>query len=220
MGIIVPSHFELGTDTADIAVDLDDVIFPFHRHFLAYHNEHYGTNIQPTDIREFLAFDKLLGCTFDERWQRIWHFNREPSTLQLELIPGAKEVLAWLKVCHRLALVTARQHSSHGPTEDYLSHHLPPDTFVYRYYCNLYTEGPGIQKAQACLKLGARYLIDDSLENAIECAAEGITVILFDDPSYGWNKDWSQVPKELKSLIIPLPNWYAIQNYFTPLEAA
>ena len=40
-----------------------------------------------------------------------------------------------------------------------------------------------------CLDIGAKVLIDDSLDYAIDVASHGIPVVLFDwNGSYGWNK--------------------------------
>lgn len=49
--------------------------------------------------------------------------------------------------------------------------------------------GPVRKKSEICKSIGAQILIDDNPTYAVECAAAGIHVLLFDwNDSYPWSK--------------------------------
>ena len=106
----------------------------------------------------------------------------------------------------KLYIITARPAKFNKKTGDWIKYHLKTDK-IEIIHAGDFHKGQGANKAQICKELGIKIILEDSGETALECAKEGIQVILFDKP---WNKnynyknitrvnDWSQAINLLKN---------------------
>jgi 5'(3')-deoxyribonucleotidase len=187
-----------------IAVDIDDVLFPFVLGMAEYHNHHKGTTLSPEDFTSFNFMD-VWGGTQDETNSMIDGFM-EADYLRLQPEPGAKEALARLKNDFDVVLVTARNQMFEANTVLWLRHHLP-DLFKDVVFAGNPHDGRAYQpKGIICKELGARLLIDDhplNLMSATECGVEGIL--------FG-SKAWSVVDGPYPS-IKACPDWPSVIEY-------
>ncbi|KIM85455.1 hypothetical protein PILCRDRAFT_817479 [Piloderma croceum F 1598] len=110
-------------------------------------------------------------------------------------VPGAREgVQALRDMGYRLVIVTARQKTTHKDSWEWVDHHFPGlfDSVICTGQFEDVNSGhelvTKLTKQEVCLSLGAKLLIDDSLENALLCASHTppTPVLLFGD--YEWNK--------------------------------
>ncbi|EFJ48032.1 hypothetical protein VOLCADRAFT_91189 [Volvox carteri f. nagariensis] len=180
--------------------------------------DRYGMEYGVSDYWIY-EFAKIWGCS-QERSNQIVHefFKSQHFTNGIPVIPGALETLTRLSEAeYELVVVTSRQHVIQDVTLDWLDRHYG-GLFQDVYFGNHFAlEGKSRKKSEICRTIGARVLIDDNPSYALECAAAGITVLLYDwEGEYPWSKlpsagvhnsdlirvvrNWREVEAELASL--------------------
>jgi len=143
--------------------------------------------------------------TPEETFRKVDEFYTTPMLYEAPPIPNAREGAQKVKdMGFRLVVVTARQIRELPRTEEWLEKHF------HGIFDEIICTGMSqetladekamltkLSKADVCRKLGARLMIDDSLENALKCAhAEPPQpILLFGD--YQWNKH-KAVYKDIK----------------------
>lgn len=183
-----------------VAVDIDEVLFPFVDEFAKHHNELYGTKLRQSDFTSY-KFEEVLAGSFEDALAKVYAFN---ELEHLDIAPLVDlEGLQEITDRYALVAVTARNPRFERQTNQWISQHFPnvfTDIKMIGYAPVM--ERP-VTKVAVCLELGAIALIDDSVSHVSECAAEGVTGILFGD--YPWNNteilppnvyrctDWQQV---------------------------
>ena len=184
-----------------LAIDIDEVLFPFLPELIKHHNEIYGTDFS---VAEFNTYDfyKIWGGTSEETVEKVHVFLKLPQT-HVPPLGQAARAIKRLKQDYKLVVITSRDKQLEERTREWLLHHFP-DTFHEIILAgNHYTGLHFRTKIEVCRELGAFCLIDDNLSYVRQCAAEGVPAILFGD--YGWNqagelpagvtraKDWDEV---------------------------
>jgi 5'(3')-deoxyribonucleotidase len=176
-----------------IAVDIDDVLFPFVDGIAAYHNDLKGTTLTAKDFISY-NFHEVWGGNQLETDGIIDAFLSRDH-LQLLPISGAKEALERLSADFDIFLVTARNELFSDSTSSWLRHHLP-GLFQHVFFAGNPHDGRPYQpKGVICQQLGAQLLIDDhpsNLKSAAECGVKGI---LFG--SHAWSVADSQLAKHV-----------------------
>ena len=178
-----------------IAVDLDDVLFDFLRHFFQWHNEQYGTTLRPEDM-VYETIWEAWGGTKEEATDRIPRFFQEVNMLSMDPIDGAATALGQLKDRFELTIISARDPSAADVTQVWINNYFP-EVFdeVVLGIGNPMAESRLMTKADVCKQIGADVLIDDQLAHARNVAAAGIHVLLF---GHGpWNQAKS-LPAEIR----------------------
>jgi len=146
---------------------------------------------------------------------KVEEFYLSGQISRAQLVPGAREGVEALRALgFRLIIVTARVKDMHTDSWAWVERWFPGcfDSLICTgQFANTgklaqddggadasthkeYTIATGLSKAEVCIDIGAKLLIDDSLENALACAdyipLDGVTrpppVLLFG--SYEWNK--------------------------------
>lgn len=187
-----------------IAVDIDDVLFPFVDGIAAYHNNLKGTNLTVDDFFSY-NFVEVWGGEVDET-ERIVESFLGMDQLHLQPVHGAKEALARLSQDFEVVLVTARNQLFESATSAWLQHHLP-ELFSQVIFAGNHHDGrPYRPKGVICEELGARLLIDDHPRNLLSVAEHGIDGVLFG------TKAWSVRP-ETPARITPCKDWDAVVSY-------
>ncbi len=102
------------------------------------------------------------------------------------------------KAGKELHVVTARHSDLREYTQKYIQKHFP-NIFTEIYFADHFTENHR-KKSEICEEIGATLLIDDSIENALDCAENDIQAILLKKP---WNKNRSETHKN----IFKIDNW-------------
>ena len=169
-----------------LALDLDDMIFPFMESFVPYVNIERGLHLS---IDEYITFDfdAVIGGTRAEAVASVNTFftqlDHEP-----EPVEGALEVIERLGRQFELFVVTSRQDELRESTLAWIDRHLAGH-FSDVLLCNTYaTDGRTSvrRKADVCCEIGAVALVDDSLTNTTEAAAAGVAGLLFGN--FAWSR--------------------------------
>ncbi|CAN5403684.1 hypothetical protein BH10PAT3_BH10PAT3_7770 [soil metagenome] len=190
-----------------IAVDVDEVLFPMAPTFLTYHNDTHGTSFTTDEMTSYYV-EELTGETEAQMLAKIdAYLETEHYTAGLP-VEGSVESIKKLRERYRLVLITARQSSYRGSTEAFIGKHFEGLFDDLRYTHNLEAPEIYIPKSGICKELGASALIDDSLSNVKDCAAQGIRSVLFG--SYTWNQT-----TELPEGVTRCADWPAVLEHFS-----
>lgn len=187
-----------------IAVDIDDVLFPFVDGIAEYHNSRKGTNLTVDDFFSYNFADVWGGdvAETEETVQAFLGLNH----LHLQPVDGAKEALTRLSQDFDVVLVTARNQVFEEETATWLHHHLPALFSHVIFAGNPHDGLPFRPKGIICQELGARLLIDDHPTNLLSAVEHGIEGILFG------TKAWSVQP-EASTNITACADWDAVLEY-------
>ncbi|KAF9458334.1 hypothetical protein BDZ94DRAFT_1270879 [Collybia nuda] len=143
--------------------------------------------------------------TVKDTFEKVKDFYTTPLLYNTRPVPGAREGVQSLRdMGYRLVIVTARAQDHVDKSWEWVDKNFPGifDSIICTgQFKDTHTAGHEVvtklSKAQVCTDLGATLLIDDSSENAVQCAtADKCTpVLLFGD--YSWNKRISS-PNDLR----------------------
>ncbi len=164
-----------------IGVDFDDVLADFCRYIVAMYNAKHGTSHKVETMDE-IYLDKLWGGSREEAVDFVNDYF--PFTGETPPIKGVKEALETLAKDHELILITGRPETAMEVTHGWLETHLP-GIFKTTYFTNQFTDPEKMSKAKFCKAHGIDVMIDDFRGTALDMAAAGIPVLLFDQP---WNQ--------------------------------
>ncbi|PFH54767.1 hypothetical protein AMATHDRAFT_169464 [Amanita thiersii Skay4041] len=179
-----------------IAVDLDDVLSQTNRVVANWHNEQYGTNMDLSTFYYYYYWKNPFWGTPAETSKKVKAFYAGDYIYTALPVVGAKEGVQALKdMGYKLIIVTARLEDTADKSWIWVDKYFPGifDSIVCTgQFKDAHKTGHQVvtrlNKAQICADLKARLLIDDSAENALDCASAtpAIPVLLFGD--YEWNK--------------------------------
>jgi len=177
-----------------IGIDLDEVLAEFVSAFLQFHNEKYGTKLNKNHFHVY-EFEKVLGGTEENAADKAYEFFGTHHFKNIQPTEGARKAMEKLaKAGHELFVITSRQSEVVEDTKNWLEANFPKVFKEIHFTSNKYGRtNPNISKTDACKKIGISLLIEDNLEHASSCAAEGINVLLLDRP---WNQ--GELPKNVK----------------------
>lgn len=190
-----------------IAIDIDDTLYPTIAALHAFHNERYGTQCAEETTHTFKLEDSW-GCTTAEAFERVAQFFGTEFFLNMRPFDDAVRVVRKLaRVCMPVA-VTSRSSSVVRETKEMLDAHFPSLFWDVRFSSHAFPggnyKGNERTKAEICERAGIHTLIEDAPSYAHECAARGIRVILFDRP---WNQEVSH-----PLLITRVHSWNEIES--------
>ncbi|KAK0245878.1 hypothetical protein EDD85DRAFT_802419 [Armillaria nabsnona] len=180
-----------------IAVDLDDVLSQTNHAVAEWHNEVYGTRMNVSHFYYYYYWKNPFWGTPKQTFDKVKAFYETPKIFEAEPVPGAREGTLFLKeMGFKLIIVTARAPDTADQSWIWVNKHFPGvfDSIICTgQFKDVHKTGHEIvtklSKAQVCADLNARILIDDSSENALQCATAipvATRVLLFGD--YEWNK--------------------------------
>lgn len=187
-----------------IAVDVDDVLFPFAENFVGYHNQRHGTAFSHDDM--VTSYEELLGLPPAETSERIYDFHAEDD-LHLEPIRDSQHVLASQADRYDFAIVTARHPRFEDRTREWLQKYFG-DTFkeVVLVGFEDVVDKPRT-KLEVCRDLGAVALVDDAVRHVASCSDGGVQGVLFG--RYPWNASRSSLPGR----VLQVGNWAEAGEY-------
>ncbi|KAF7107332.1 hypothetical protein CFC21_107973 [Triticum aestivum] len=201
-----------------VAVDVDEVLGSFLAALNRFIAERYSWNHSVSEYHVYEFF-------------RIWNCSREKANLLVHEfftthyfqdgvhpIPGARDALQNLSSFCSLSVVTSRQDVIKNHTLEWIEKFYP-GLFEQIHFGNHFAlEGQSRPKSEICRSFGAQVLIDDNPRYALECAEDGMRVLLFDyDNTYPWCKtgvdqshplvtkvhNWQEVEQKLLSWVAP-----------------
>ncbi|GAX75339.1 hypothetical protein CEUSTIGMA_g2784.t1 [Chlamydomonas eustigma] len=200
-----------------IAVDVDEVLGRFVYTLNQFCRDKYGMEY---DVKDYWIYEyaKIWKCSQDKSNEIVHEFFKSPHFSNgIPTIPGALETLTRLGESNDLVVVTSRQHVIQDATLEWIDRHYP-GVFQEVYFGNHFAlEGVSRKKSEICRSIGAGVLIDDNPSYALECAEEGMPVLLYDwKDEYPWSKlppgkshplitvvqDWAEVELEIRKLTL------------------
>lgn len=184
-----------------IAVDIDEVLADFISYFVYFHNLMYKTAASKEDIKKYYL-NEIFQTDREEMTIRYLEFKALHLIERLKPVKGSLSgIKELIKKGFEPHLVTARPQMIEKETRRWLAIHFKGIELPI-HFTHTINGGPQRKKSAICKDIGAKILIDDHIENALECAENGITVYLFDAP---WNKTAS-----LPDNIIRVKSWKEI----------
>jgi len=195
-----------------IAVDVDDTLVPHFQDLIDWYNHRHGTNLDLLDYHSEAEHIENWGTTsFEEAVRRVHQFYETPEFLNAKPHEQAVEVLQALSTRFDLVVVTARDTVIEKATQQLLQEHFS-DLFGQVHFTAMYSlEGKARTKAEVCVEIGAKYLIDDALTHCRAVAAVGVEAVLYGD--YPWSEA-SELPPGVTRCL----DWPAVQEYFDGLK--
>lgn len=189
------------TSSKVIAVDFDEVTADFISYFIYFHNLMYKTNLKRTQVSSYYLH-QAFETSKEEMGIRFAEFR---SLKLLEQLKPAKGAIAGINKLIELGFspnfVTARPQAIEGETRVWFGKYFENRKFPI-YFTHEASGRPKLKKSEICKSIGARILIDDHIENALDCAENGIKVFLFDAP-------WNQT-EDLPEGVIRVKSWKEI----------
>ncbi|MDQ3159330.1 MAG: hypothetical protein M3P98_04340 [bacterium] len=187
-----------------LALDKDEVFFPFIATFIDDHNREFGT--EASTVQASYDFEDFLEISRDEVIKRVHDFTFK-GHVGVEPVEGAIDGIHRLNDRFDLVVVTARHPMFRPQSEEWIETHFPgvfselhligfPDTNEHHR-----------PKVEVCQEIGAIGLIDDSLSNVTSVAEAGLQGVLFGD--YGWNQT-----EILPSGVIRVRDWQEVAEHF------
>jgi 5'(3')-deoxyribonucleotidase len=192
-----------------LALDKDEVVYPFVQEFAAWHNLEYGTNLKLSDFNTY-EFDSVIGVDVPETVHRVHSFLHNHRHDMVSPIEQASEAIDRLSNRFEIHLVTARHPDFRQTTEEYLREYFG-DTFQsVTLVGHAATMDVLRTKAEVCYELGAVALVDDSPRHVSGCAELGIGGVLFGQ--YPWNQ--LSCHDEVHPDVVHCRNWNEVLAYF------
>lgn len=191
-----------------IAVDVDEVLFPFIPEFTKYFNAIHDTSISQNDFVTY-EFEKILGIPQDEVIKHMYGFT-DAGHAGVEPLAEAQSAIATLSQSYELIVVTARNPRQADATNEWLDKFFP-GAFSRKHFVGYRPVmiNP-VTKASVCQAHGSFALIDDSMTNLRECSAAGLQGVLFGN--YSWNE-----AVELPPGIIRCRDWSEVVTHFSDM---
>lgn len=189
-----------------IAVDIDEVLLPHFEDLITWYNKTYGTFVKLADNgnHDLKVWDTN---TLEEAVKRVHSFYETSEFKSAKPFHEALGVLNTLSHKYDLVVVTARDSIIEESTRLWLKEHFK-DLIMQAHFTAFYSlEGKMRKKADVCLEIKAKYLIDDSLGNILGAAEVDVHGILFGD--YPGNQI-----VELPPNVIRCKDWAAVLEYF------
>ncbi len=191
----------------NIGIDLDDVLADFHKGWLRYYNDKYGTNLTISDCKSYRLSD-VHKVADDIVIKRIKYFYRTNIFKDLDPIKGSLKTVNYMKANHKLYVITSRPSWTSGTTR----------TWIKKYFQNAFTDviltnqfgnkdkKTQVDKSEVCRRYKINIIIEDSPTFSYDIAKTGGKVLLLDSP---WNQTMSSHKNiervfswgEIKSLI-------------------
>lgn len=191
-----------------IGIDIDEIIVEFAKGYLGLYNKKHSRNIKFEDLFTYSLW-KPLGISKKEAFELAEEYYSSHLFDNLELVEGAEEGIKELNVDHKLVFITSRPDHIKEKTEVFFKKIFPNLNLEVVYSSNSYLETNGKTKSEICKNQGVDVLIEDDIDYALDCADNGIRLILLDKP---WNK------KEEHSNIIRVKNWNEILKEINKIQ--
>jgi uncharacterized HAD superfamily protein len=165
---------------SEIGFDIDGVVADTMKAFIRVAGEEFGINYISKEQITSYWIEECLPVPLDIIKSIINRLLADPFGIELEPLPGAREVLIRLAAHGRLTFVTARP--AKEPIEAWLVSLLSE---VPREDIRVIATGHHLAKAEVLEELKLKYFIDDHLETCQDLHSRGIRTIVFDQP---WNR--------------------------------
>ncbi len=185
----------------NIGFDLDDVLLNFSDAFRLHVNKALNKKLKRKDMTSFWLED-VYGVSSEEIKTLLMNFYEHKDHINCLPIKGSIEGIQELAKNNNLYIITAKPDHLEKITNEWVNKHFP-NSFINTQFANShYNKERSRKKSEICKELNIEIFVDDSIDNAIDLASEGIPVLLPDMP-------WNQVDK-LPPLVTRVYSWEEI----------
>lgn len=195
----------------NIAVDLDEVLFPFVSPFCAYINKHHllkDRTISEDDFHNY-NFADILNVSNERSNEIVDAFQNSDEFKNLHPIDGAVEYIKKLTKTYNLFIVTSRKIEIKEQTEAIIKKYFD-GMFISITFGNQYgSNHKKKSKIDICDSLKCVLLIDDNINYVKQMSNANKNAILFG--SYPWNISFENNDK----YILPIRRWKVIHLAIT-----
>lgn len=167
-----------------VAVDKDDLLNEFTRELTAYLNERTNRLVPLSEVRSADLW-QYWDLGRDEAVEFVHEFIAEGKMSDLAPNPDAQVHLERMSSDYELILVTAQPLSAATENIEWTDRFFPGIFSDLRFTNQLSNSPDRTTKSEICFEVGASALLDDSLQNVLDCCNRGIPTVLFDRP---WNR--------------------------------
>lgn len=188
-----------------IAVDIDEVLYPFVDSLIEYLDAHHHAKMKVDDFTVYSFKDIWRGGPVEA--DELFEQYKQYAGLEIMPIKGAAKALHELSEKYEVIVLTARDISNFPKTHAWLEHHFPSIFKDVHLLGNSNDSQKWTPKEEVCIKLGVSWMIDDNLDTILKVHEAGVGALLFGD--YRWN----QVEK-VPSGIIRVKDWQEVLEYF------
>ena len=194
-----------------IGVDIDEVVVEFFKKYLKLFNKRFGKNLIFEDIVKYEIWD-LTDVSQEETLRVLDEFGSSESFFRIQLVKGAKEVLDEFFKSHEIFFITSRPEKAKEQTWKFFEERFQNSPFKIIFSGDMF--GGNKTKFEICKELGIPILIEDRRKYALDCAQNGIRVLLMDKP---WNqncehenlvrvKSWKEIMEKIGEMKSELEN--------------
>lgn len=189
-----------------VDVDVDDVLVTHFQDLMNWYNGEFDTQLTLADNHP-TSFENWNASSFNEAVQRVQRFFETPAFLNALPHDEAIITLTSLSKRYDLMVLTSRDVIIEKVTRHWIDLHFP-QLFKATHFTSAYSlEGKARSKADVCLEIGAKYLIDDLLDTVTKVAKLGVQAVLFGN--FPWNQS-DTLPEGVTRCL----DWPAVQEYF------
>ncbi|MCA9358828.1 hypothetical protein KC926_01330 [Candidatus Kaiserbacteria bacterium] len=172
-----------------IGIDIDDVIADFIPTLALYYNRIYDAELTKEDFTSY-DFWNVWGGDIHRAVEIVDAMFADPTFCEaIPPISDSFDSLDSLKESGaELFAITGRRDNAIRPTELWIEDHFP-NVFTSLHFTNSYCQkGKSVNKSVICSKLGVEIIVEDNLKHALDCAGNGVDVLLYDTP---WNRSYT-----------------------------
>jgi len=193
----------------NIILDIDEVLADTLTQVIIWHNKNYNTSLKPENFYNY-KFWEIWGGTKDEAIVKVMEFFQSKYPENIMPVKGSQRGVENISKISNIHIVTSRRREFIPLTKSWLEKNFPKG-FASVEFTAYYTHNNNtpIKKSDVCKKLDAKIIVEDDLEHALDCAKEGIKVLLLDKP---WNRDvehdniirvysWDEIVENTEKLI-------------------
>ena len=188
-----------------IAIDIDEVIVEFVERYLEFVAKKGLKKIRYEDVFslnlwEVLEIKKELFIELLDKCDSIGYFDN------VKFIKGAKESVNFLNENHDIIFITSRSKKRIKKTREFIFEEF--SILGNKVFFSGDVVGKGKNKDEICRDLGIKIIIEDSEEESLGYAKNGLRVLLLDKP---WNQsvghenvcrcgDWGEILERVEDL--------------------
>lgn len=193
-----------------VAVDIDEVLGSFLTALNTFVAEKYFLEHTVSEYHVY-DFTEVWRCSRAEADMRVHSFFKsEHFDKGILPIPGAYQSLLQILSFCQLFVVTSRQNIIKEATLAWIERHFSGIFREVHFGNHFALEGEARSKSEICRCVGAQVLVDDNPVYAMDCAANGIEVLLFD---YNRSYPWTKTPEgPIHPSITRVHNWEEVER--------
>ena len=177
-----------------IGVDLDDTLASCIRYFLDFYNDKHNTGFAVDDMNVYGMWD-VFGCSKESVMDDIAEFYSHPAFDNLTPIEGSVRAVQRLTQEHDIYVITARPSYLEDKIRNRIESNYGACFKDIILTDQVFEKDNARKKSEICNDVGAKLMIDDSVNHAYDCVSEDIDVFLMDMP---WNQNYKADDKIIK----------------------